>query len=1478
MKKKLRFSAAVVFLFSMTPLAHAQQSTVDIPHTISYQGVIQSTAGMPLTGSQLITIRLYGDSAGMDLTWEDAFTTNVQNGVFNLLLGSQKPLPATSLMDMPLWIGVSIGEGEAMKPYAPLSASPYALTVANGSITAEKISADYVGSISINGTKVTGNGSNVNLMAGNGLQLSYDPVSSDIWLSAAEGGGSTGKGANTEGSSSIIGTNNEVFANGTYGSAQSGDVTLTTPQAIATSSSPTFANLTLSSNASISGTLGVTGATTTHGVTNTGDVSTGTIHTTALATLNSASITNDATVGGTLNMSNQQIQNVASPTASADAATKAYADNINSTVTTSLAAETARAEAAEATKLSLAGGTVTGSLTTEGAITTGNSISIDGTTSPRSILGDITTEISTSSGDLLLDPAGNVGIGTATPAYSLDVNGTFRVTDAATLSSSVSIGGALNLNSHQINNVSDPTSAQDAATKNYADNLNATQTSALNSEISRAEGAEGTLTTNLGDEVTRAETAETANSAAISTEASRAEGAEATKLPLVGGTMTGSINMNSNSITNLLDPINPQDAATKNYVDNGIAAATGNNYIKNGTSLQSSSNFNIDGNGTIGGSFLTNGSSAATPASGAGTRLMWSPAKGALRAGTANGTEWNDANIGSNSAAFGNGTTASGQYAFAAGQSTIASGPNGAAAFGNNTWSTGQADFAAGWYNVAGSVGSAVFGITNTAYGYASFAAGLGNHADDPWSTTLGQSASSNGYSGGFVFGDGGGTQTVITANDANYQFMARATGGFKFFADVSSTPGLTLSGAGNLTLGGTLNMNTNPINNVADPTNPQDAATKNYVDNASAAQTDALDGAVNGTPNSMAKFIGTKAVGNSALTDDGTNLSYAGSNINTSSNYQIGGNAVLATPGTDNLFAGVGTGARNTTGYHNTFMGTWSGFANTTGFANVFAGRYAGLDNTTGSYNVFSGGDAGQLNSSGFHNSFLGYNAGESNTTGFDNSFTGNNSGLSNTDGTFNSALGSGADVGSGSLTNATAIGANAIVNASNTIQLGNTSVTAVNTSGTITAAGFNGPLIGNVSGNVFGTASNVTGVVAVANGGTNGTASPTSGAVAYGTGTAYAFTAAGTTGQVLASAGSGTPTWTTLPASLSGSGTANTIPKFTGSSTIGNSAISDNGSTVSVTNSESVLFSGTWTGTGNPPTSSIGAIFEWIPSLGALRAGVIDNSGSSDWSTANIGLYSNAFGYDTKASGLFATAFGANTTASGQNSTALGYNTTASNTYATALGYQSQATGQYSTAMGATALASGNYSTAIGWFAQAAGIASFAAGFEATAYNNYSAAIGYQVDAYGTNTTALGTNASTNFENGSFIYGDGSAYVSSGAANSFTVLASGGTTFYSNSAQTAGVAFPANGGLTITGSASPITLDGHGVGTSGQVLASAGAGATPTWATVRKNWVSVPSSSSASGTAGDEAYDSNYLYICVSANTWERVGLSSW
>jgi hypothetical protein len=64
------------------------------------------------------------------------------------------------------------------------------------------------------------------------------------------------------------------------------------------------------------------------------------------------------------------------------------------------------------------------------------------------------------------------------------------------------------------------------------------------------------------------------------------------------------------------------------------------------------------------------------------------------------------------------------------------------------------------------------------------------------------------------------------------------------------------------------------------------------------------------------------------------------------------------------------------------------------------------------------------------------------------------------------------------------------------------------------------------------------------IANGGTNTTDTPTAGGITYGTGTAYAFSTAGISGQVLTSNGASAPTWTTV----GGLGTVTSITAGTG------------------------------------------------------------------------------------------------------------------------------------------------------------------------------------------------------------------------------------------------------------------------------------------------------------------------------------------
>lgn len=72
------------------------------------------------------------------------------------------------------------------------------------------------------------------------------------------------------------------------------------------------------------------------------------------------------------------------------------------------------------------------------------------------------------------------------------------------------------------------------------------------------------------------------------------------------------------------------------------------------------------------------------------------------------------------------------------------------------------------------------------------------------------------------------------------------------------------------------------------------------------------------------------------------------------------------------------------------------------------------------------------------------------------------------------------------------------------------------------------------------IGLTTHVSGTLPIANGGTNATATPTAGGAVYGTGTAYAITAAGTSGQVLTSNGASAPTW----AAASAAATSVTLP----------------------------------------------------------------------------------------------------------------------------------------------------------------------------------------------------------------------------------------------------------------------------------------------------------------------------------------------
>ncbi len=190
-------------------------------------------------------------------------------------------------------------------------------------------------------------------------------------------------------------------------------------------------------------------------------------------------------------------------------------------------------------------------------------------------------------------------------------------------------------------------------------------------------------------------------------------------------------------------------------------------------------------------------------------------------------------------------------------------------------------------------------------------------------------------------------------------------------------------------------------------------------------------------------------------------------------------------TTGKYNTATGFNALSKNTTGEQNTATGWYALQANTTGANNTAFGWAALYPNTTGANNTAVGEGALKNNSTGDDNSAFGEGTLANNTTGIYNSAfgreslhnsNGNNNtaigwraGMAITTGSNNTAIGMQANFGANNLTNATAIGYQASVSADNSIQLGNTAVTNVKTSGTITAGAVTYPKVDGTAGQVL-------------------------------------------------------------------------------------------------------------------------------------------------------------------------------------------------------------------------------------------------------------------------------------------------------------------------------------------------------------------------------------------------------------------------
>ncbi|NVN92828.1 MAG: tail fiber domain-containing protein [Desulfuromonadales bacterium] len=516
--------------------------------------------------------------------------------------------------------------------------------------------------------------------------------------------------------------------------------------------------------------------------------------------------------------------------------------------------------------------------------------------------------------------------------------------------------------------------------------------------------------------------------------------------------------------------------------------------------------------------------------------------------------------------------------------------------------------------------------------------------------------------------------------------------------------------------------------------------------------------------------FSGTEAISSG-------NLALPATTASTSGVITLGGLPFIHAYGNWNTFVGSGAGNFGMTGSGgNVGVGQSALISDTTGSNNVAIGFHSLLSNTIGSANIAVGSAALLNNISGTGNAAYGGSALVFNVLGNSNTAIGGNA-LYNNKSDSNTALGYSAGYNQATGSNNIYIGyyVQGIDGENNTIRIGN-GTTQAYIAGTVNATGFSG----NGSGLTNVIASGVAGTVPVANGGTGATiaagALANLGAVSL-TGS-YADPAwitslsgskingnisgnsANVTGIVaVANGGTGAANVSAARSSLGIPGLATTNifsagPQTFATGAAGNIALLVQGAPSQIANLQE------WRNSGGTALASISS------------AGDLTTSGNINLpaSTTTSGLIKSAgstFIHGFGAGNFFAGLSAGNQTMTGDTNTASGANALHGNTsgsYNTATGASSlisNNSGGRNTATGTYALQNnigGSYNTAIAYgslIGNTGGSGNTAVGYEAgqaITTGTYNTFIGYSADAsanYFTNATAIGNGATVDASN---------------------------------------------------------------------------------------------------------------------------------
>ncbi len=115
------FALAIITLFAFS-------SNAQIPQLINYQGMLTDATDNPINGSRVIQFRIYNSASGGTALWTETQTVAVNNGLFNVLLGSITPIPFSVFDGGDKYLALKVGSDAEMTPRKRLVSVGYAYT------------------------------------------------------------------------------------------------------------------------------------------------------------------------------------------------------------------------------------------------------------------------------------------------------------------------------------------------------------------------------------------------------------------------------------------------------------------------------------------------------------------------------------------------------------------------------------------------------------------------------------------------------------------------------------------------------------------------------------------------------------------------------------------------------------------------------------------------------------------------------------------------------------------------------------------------------------------------------------------------------------------------------------------------------------------------------------------------------------------------------------------------------------------------------------------------------------------------------------------------------------------------------------------------------------------------------------------------------------------------------------------------------